>query len=100
MLNKNFGDFVREHGERIGDPVDFITLSSNRARVNEVRKYVNLFHKGITFMIYSQHHNHFQIMVIIRFPMRKCLLSSVIIDLIVNSLTFLFLFVLSIFGIV
>lgn len=38
LLNQNFADFVMAHEGRIGDPVDFVTVSSDRARVNEVRK--------------------------------------------------------------
>lgn len=38
LLNKNFEDFVKQHEEELGDPVDFITPSSNKARVNEVLK--------------------------------------------------------------
>lgn len=38
LLNKNFEDFVREHEERIGDPVDFVDFPSDRARAKEVRK--------------------------------------------------------------
>lgn len=39
LLHANFEEFVKNNEDEIGNPVDFVNASDEKARVNEVRRY-------------------------------------------------------------
>lgn len=40
QLHENFMAFVRDHGDNIGSPVDFIIPSEDKSRIIEVNEWV------------------------------------------------------------